>query len=200
MKKKFYRYFGGFLTAQEKWLNKMAQKGYKLVRTGKLFYEFETCESGKYQYCVDFIAEKSQQKAENYKQFLEGCGYTVFYKNAALGFSIGRVRFRPWASGSGKISTDSTTFYKELLIVEKENDGRPFELHTTTADKIRYYKKWRNIWLTYFAMFALMDLLFIRIAPIASIVLGSIGLLASIPLIAYQAKIIKSKKQLEFEE
>ena len=40
----------------------------------------------------------------------------------------------------------------------------------------------------------------IVLALIASIVLGSIGLLASIPLIAYQAKIIKLKKQLKFEE
>ena len=39
---KKYRYFGGFLTSQEKWLNKMAQKGYQLVRVGKLKKNLET--------------------------------------------------------------------------------------------------------------------------------------------------------------
>ena len=33
MSKKCYRYFGGLLNTQAKWLNKMAEKGYRLVRT-----------------------------------------------------------------------------------------------------------------------------------------------------------------------
>ena len=43
MSKKCYRFFGGLLNTQEKWLNKMSEKGYRLVRTGKLLYEFEKC-------------------------------------------------------------------------------------------------------------------------------------------------------------
>lgn len=43
MIKKCYRYFGGLLNTQAKWLNKMSEKGYRLVRTGKLLYEFEKC-------------------------------------------------------------------------------------------------------------------------------------------------------------
>ena len=34
MSKKCYRFFGGLLNAQAKWLNKMSEKGYRLVRTG----------------------------------------------------------------------------------------------------------------------------------------------------------------------
>ena len=33
MSKKCYRFFGGLLNTQEKWLNKMSEKGYRLVRT-----------------------------------------------------------------------------------------------------------------------------------------------------------------------
>ena len=193
------RYFGGFISAQEKWLNKMAKKGYKLVKAGKLMYKFESCDKGKYQYCVDFIADKSHRDAESYKQFLEGCGYTVYYKNVNLGLSFGKVRFRPWAKGSGKVSSDFTTLYKELLIVEKLNDGKPFELHTSNEDKISYYKNWRNIWLTYFALFALMSLIFL-FNPIVSIVLGALGICALIPVIAYQVQIGKIKKQSNIEE
>ena len=197
---KKYRYFGGFLTSQEKWLNKMAQKGYRLVRVGKLLYEFESCTPGQYSYAVEFVADKSKKDSQEYKAFLEGCGYKVFYKNINVSYSIGKVRFRPWAEGSGKIATNATTFNKELLIVEKENDGNPFELHTTTNDKIGYMKKWRNIWLTYFAMFALMAILFAFKTPLALIILGSIGVLTLIPVIAYQIQVGKLKKEAETEE
>ena len=43
MSKKKYRYFFSFLEGQERWLNKMAGEGYRLVRTAKLMYEFEPC-------------------------------------------------------------------------------------------------------------------------------------------------------------
>lgn len=41
MNKKFYRFYGGLLNLQENWLNKMAKKGYRLIKVGKLQYEFE---------------------------------------------------------------------------------------------------------------------------------------------------------------
>ena len=60
MSKKCYRFFGGLLTVQKNWLNKMAEKGYRLIRTGKLLYEFEKCKPGQVQYCVEFIGQKSK--------------------------------------------------------------------------------------------------------------------------------------------
>lgn len=197
---KKYRYFGGFLTSQEKWLNKMAQKGYRLVKVGKLLYEFEGCSPAHYQYAVEFVADKSKKDSQEYKEFLEGCGYRVFYKNINLNYSFGKVRFRPWAEGSGKIATNATTYNKELLIVEKQNDGKPFQLHTTVSDKIGYMAKWRNIWFTYFVVFALMAILFVFKTPLASIILGSIGVLTLIPVIAYQIQVAKLKKKSETEE
>ena len=66
MSKKCYRFFGGLLTVQKNWLNKMAEKGYRLIRTGKLLYEFEKCKPGQVQYCVEFIGQKSKANAEDY--------------------------------------------------------------------------------------------------------------------------------------
>jgi len=197
---KKHRYFGGFLTSQEKWLNKMAQQGYRLIRVGKMLYEFKSCTPYQYQYAVEFVADKSKKGSQEYKAFLEGCGYKVFYKNINVSYSIGKVRFRPWAEGNGKFATNSTTYNKELLIVEKQNDGKPFELHTTANDRIEYLKKWRNVWFTYFAMFAFMGVLFAFTAPIASIIWGSIGILTLIPILMYQIQIGKLKKQIETEE
>ena len=48
MSKKYYRFFGGLLKAQENWLNKMSEKGYRLIRTGRMLYEFEECKPNQY--------------------------------------------------------------------------------------------------------------------------------------------------------
>ena len=144
MSKKCYRFYGGLLVSQEKWLNKMAENGYRLIRTGKLLYEFEQCTPKQYQYCVDFVGQKSKESADDYAQFLEGLGYRVFFKNINLDWNVGKVEWRPWAESGGRLATNSTTYNRELFIVEKENDGTPFELHTTYEDKVTYYKQMRK--------------------------------------------------------
>ena len=200
MEKKVNRFFGASTEIQAKWLNHMASDGWRLIRTGKMSYEFESCDPGKVQYAVEFIADKSQKNAEDYKAFLEGSGYKVWYKNANLSYSVGKVRWRPWAEAGGQITTSWTTYNKELLIVEKENDGKPFELHTTAADRIGFLKKWRNVWLTYTTMFFLMGMLFLLQTPIASVVFGCLGLLSLIPVVLYQVQIRKIKKMDDLQE
>ena len=124
------RYFAGFMKSQENWLNAMAHKGYRLVKTGKLTYEFEECAPDAYCYTVEYVGDKSFESENDYKAFLEGMGYRVFYKNINLDWSLAKITIRPWAEKGGFFSTNRTTFNRELLIVEKENDGKPFELHT----------------------------------------------------------------------
>ena len=128
MSKKCYRYYGGLLVSQANWLNKMAEKGYRLNRTGKMLYEFEECTPGQYQYCVEFIGQRSKESAADYARFLEDVGYRVFFKNINLNWNVGKVVVRPWAEQGGRLATNSTTFNRELLIVEKETDGKPFEI------------------------------------------------------------------------
>ncbi len=147
MSKKYYRFFWGFLKRQENWLNEMADKGYRLVRTGRAWYEFEDCEPEKYRYAVEFVGEKSQQNAKEYASFLEDYGYRVLFKNLNLDYSVGKAVFRPWAKKGGKIATTGGTYNKELLLVEKENDGKPFELHTTDDDIREYKKTIRKPWI-----------------------------------------------------
>lgn len=140
MSKKYYRFFWGFLNKQENWLNEMADKGCRLINTGRAWYEWEDCEPGKYRYAVEFVGGKSGQSAREYADFLEDCGYRVLFKNLNLDYSVGKAVFRPWAEKGGKIATSPGTYNKELLIVEKENDGMPFELHTAEED-IKEYKR-----------------------------------------------------------
>lgn len=194
MNKKFYRFFGGLLTAQENWLNKMSEKGYRLIRTGKLLYEFEECKPGQFQYCVEFIGQKSKQNARNYHDFLEEMGYSVFYKNINLNYSVGKVRWRPWAEKGGRIATNATTFNRELLIVQKENDGKPFELHTSYEDKESYYSNLRNPWLLLLLMFAVFTVVN------QSVILGILTLISLIPVIVYQSQIMKNRREAKTKE
>lgn len=137
-----FRYFGGFLEAQEKWLNKMAEKGYRLVRTTSLMYEFDLCAPSQYEYQIEFMAGKDQSHVQDYRRFLEEMGYRTFTKNINLNFSIGKARWRPWAKGAAQIATNPGNYNQELLIVERERDGKLTSLHTgQDAEAVAAYLK-----------------------------------------------------------
>lgn len=190
--KKCYRFFGGFIDTQEKWLNKMVSEGYRLVSTGKITYEFEQCKPNEYQYAVEFIAQHGLKSAQNYRSFLEELGYKIFYKNINFNFSFGKVKWRPYGSGTGQISTNPGTYSKELFIIEKRADGKPFELHTTNSDKSNYYKPLRNAWLTITTLFLVLSIwqfITARAYTKEVIVFAILGVLCLVPTIKYQKKI-----------
>lgn len=161
MSKKYYRFFWGFLKKQEQWLNEMANKGWRLVNTGRAWYEFEECEPGKYRYAVEFVGEKSNRDRTEYVSFLEDCGYRVLTKNLNLDFSVGKAIYRPWANKGGKIATTKGAYNKELLLVEKENDGKAFELHTTEDDIREYRRTVRKPWISLIVTLLIIALIFL---------------------------------------
>ena len=194
MSKKCYRFYGGLITSQTKWLNKMAKKGYRLIRTGKLLYEFEECNPRQYQYCVEFIGHKSKESAAEYARFLEDCGYRVFFKNIFLNWNLGKAVARPWAEQGGRIATSSTTLNRELLIIEKEDDGKPFELHTTYEDKREYCKNMRRPWIFIFIVSAILG------AAMRQLVWGVFAAISLIALIIFQLELGKLKKEADIKE
>ncbi len=194
MSKKYYRFFGGLLQTQENWLNKMAEQGCRLISTDKMLYEFIECDPGEFKYKIEFIGHKSAKDAQEYHNFLEDMGYKVFYKNINLNYALGKIKFRPWAEKGGRIATKSTTYNRELLVVEKENDGKSFDLHTSFEDKEKYYRTIRNPWLSFLIIFAVLAILF------HSYVYGLFALLSFIPVIFYQYQMKKWKKQAQAKE
>lgn len=194
MSKKCCRFFGGLLDTQEKWLNKMSGMGYRLVRTGKMLYEFERCRPNEFQYRIDFIGEKSKADAEEYRRFLEDMGYKVFFKNINLNYSAGKLRWRPWAEKGGRIATNSTTFNRELPIVEKKNDGKPFELHTSYEDKARYYANLRNPRLMLFIFFGAF---WAAQRSVPFLILGAISL---VPTLIYHTRAVKNSREAKTRE
>lgn len=194
MSKKYFRFFGGLIATQEKWLNKMAGRGFHLVSASKLRYEFEPCAQGQYEYRVEFIGGKSKERAEDYVRFLEDCGYRVFFKNINLNWSVGKVTARPWAEKGGRIATNSTTYNRELLIVEKLSDGRPFELHSTFDDRRAYVKSLQRPWLFLFIA-ALLAAVFTH-----SVVWGVFAALALVSCVSYQVELSKLKREADTRE
>lgn len=194
MSKKCYRYYGGLLVSQANWLNKMAEKGYKLIRTGKMLYEFEECTPGQYQYCIEFIGQKSKENATDYARFLEDFGYRVFFKNINLNWNVGKVVVRPWAEKGGRLATSSTTFNRELLIVEKEVDGKPFELHTSYEDKANYCRQMRRPWLYLFLMFLIFSIL------MHTWVWGVFGAVSVVGLLMFQIELFRLNKEAKTKE
>ncbi|MDF2586952.1 MAG: hypothetical protein K0S41_793 [Anaerocolumna sp.] len=201
--KKYIRFFGGLISTQEKWLNKMAHNGYRLFKTGKITYEFEECQPDEYQYIVEFVANKSFKSEKEYRSFLEEMGYTVFYKNINLNFSRYKLVWRPYGSGAGQISSNPGSYNKELFLVEKKNDGKPFILHTTNSDKAYYYKPIRNSWLSISIVFIVLSIWsLIRNNTISKevIIFSLIGFLFLLPVIRYQLEIMRFIKASKIAE
>ncbi|MCR5823122.1 MAG: DUF2812 domain-containing protein [Lachnospiraceae bacterium] len=201
MSKVKIRFFAGFIESQTKWLNSMSAKGYRLVKTGKMRYVFEECEAGKYAYAVEYVGDKSFKEEENYKEFLEDMGYTVFYKNMNLDFSPFKITFRPWAEKGGKISSNTkrSTYNKELLIVEKERDGKPFELHTDNEDLANYYDRLSVPWVYGCFLFLLWGILAWPFMPVVCVA-GAGALLCGTFFGRARHKIKQILKNNELEE
>ena len=194
MKKTVNRYFAGAMKSQQKWLNKMSDQGWRLTGTTIMGYEFEDCEPGKYEYTVGYVGNKSKEGAEIYAGFLEDCGYRVFFKNMNLNYNVGKTVYKPWAEKGGRIATNASTLNKELLIVEKERDGKPFELHTTAGDRLAYMKALIRPWL-WFAVIWFIPAILTRswafLIPSAAAVIG---------VAVYLVKIAKIKKETRVGE
>ena len=182
------------MKSQARWLNKMSERGYRLVNTGKTSYEFEECEPGKYEYCVEYVGDKSKENADSYKVFLEEIGYKVWYKNINLIYSTGKVAYNPFAEKGGRVISSETTLNRELFIIERTKDTKPFELHTSLEDKLKYYRRLRNGWIYIFGLFTVLFLLNRTFA------LGVIAAILFVPLIIFGIIIMKIRKEMKISE
>lgn len=144
MYKKVFKYFFDSIAGQEKWLNKMSDKGFRLLQATKLMYEFQRCNPSEYEYRVEFVADKSYKELKEYIDFLGGMGLRCLTQNMNINYALGRIKWRPWAKGTGMIATSPGNINKELLIIEKKRDAGTFELHTGLDDLINYYRTIRN--------------------------------------------------------
>ena len=104
------------------------------------------------------------------------------------------MRWRPWAEKGGCVATNSTTFNRELLIVEKENNGKSFELHTSYEDVEKYYSNLRNPWLL------ILLLLAVFAVTNRSVILGVFALVSLLPVVVYQMQVMKVRREAKTKE
>lgn len=119
MTKRICKFFFNNLVGQARWLNALSAQGYHLKSCGKLIYEFDSCQPEEYEYSVENVSDKNCIQLQEYQQHLEALGYRTFTKNINLNFSFGKIKWRPYAAGNGKIASSPGGYNKELLIVEK---------------------------------------------------------------------------------
>lgn len=190
---KKYCYFGGMLDLQEQWLNKMAANGYRLVRISKFSYTFETCLPNSLEYKVEFIGNQSPEQVTTYLSNLELNGYKLWKKNINLNYSLAKFRLRLWANKGARFSTNKTTFNNELLIIEKNKDGKPFGSCISNNSVIEYYTILRNAWLQNCMLFSFLFIILFIQAPKNSLIVLAFILITGIPSLIYQLKISHHK-------
>lgn len=190
MKKSVRKFFWLFFTSQEQWLNKMSDDGWRLTGTAISEYEFEECAKGKYRYKVAYIANRSKESAEAYVKALEECGYRVWFKNANLNYSTGKVEYRPWAEEGGRVATEKTTLHKELLIIEKENDGTDFSLCATFEQRYESYCRLR--------LWGIIGLILMLVLAIVgkSLAWGILAVLPFVWTVLFHSEIGKLKREV----
>ena len=127
----------------------MAGQGWRLHKTNPIYYDFTSCEANTYEYRLDFVALYSNQKLANYTQLLLEQGYNCFFKNLNINFSLGKMRFRPYAEKGGHLASTTGTYNKEILIIEKKRDEESFDIHSNYRDIVKWLISIRRIYLAY---------------------------------------------------
>lgn len=103
------------LPKEEAWINEMAAHGYGLVGVGRLSFEFEDIEPGKYRYKEIFIKGAfSSEQVREFLKFLEEMG----------------------VDNVGHVSYPNHT----ILYLRYENTGEELELYSDLDSKIEYEK------------------------------------------------------------
>ncbi|MBM7871563.1 hypothetical protein JOC70_003063 [Clostridium pascui] len=154
-----FKIFINPIEGQEKWLNEKAKEGFRLSKAGRFIYKFEKSEPMKYQYAVDYVGNKTIAERKEYENFLGEVEIKYFQKPLNLGqFSLGRVKYRPYANPGGKMATSQGMINRELLILEKRNNGKPFDIYSNVRDKIMSLRERRKPYIYLFTFMLLMEL------------------------------------------
>lgn len=150
---KVFKIFFSDIDKQEKWLNSMAQKKLRLIKTSRLFYYFEETPI-KYEYQVQCVLDESVDELNEYIEFLRETNINVLKKNFAVGSVVHKKRKLDPLSGNIK---KDQNYNSELLILEKIHDGNSFQIYSTNKDKLDYYKKVRRYFVSYLLFLLIMS-------------------------------------------
>lgn len=161
---KKFRLFFNPIEGRKKWLNQQVAQGMRLKKPGRFFYTFEkTSES--YAYDVQYIGYMANSKRKDYEAFLQELNLQHWSAPINQGkFSLGAVRFRPYARGMGKLATAPGMINKEILIVEKHTADQSFAIFNDRESSLENLRERRKPYL-YTGIFMLVFILCMILSP-----------------------------------
>lgn len=116
------RLFLNPIEGREKFINEMARKGYRLVKSGSILHNFEKTNSD-YRYAVQYIGYMSNNERKRYTEFLNDMNLKVFTAPLNIGkFSFGNIKLRPYNFPKNMIATSPGVINKEILIIESDGN------------------------------------------------------------------------------
>ena len=145
MSKFIFKYFFNFLGPQKKWLNEMAEKGYRLVEVSTFGYRFERCLKSEYIYEVIYRGYRRKEISIPYINRLLDSGYNVFIKGLNRTMSSEKLKLKHSLGEVYNPKFSPRDGYKDVLIIEKKNDGKTFEWISPKDNNLRVLKYMRAI-------------------------------------------------------
>lgn len=108
----------------------------------------------------------SNRERKDYESFLREGGYTFWNIAMNMGqFSIGCVKWRPYASAGGQLATSPGMINKEILVIEKKKGNQSFRVFTNMKSSIQDLKRRRRAYIYLFLLLAFVSVW--RFAPVA---------------------------------
>lgn len=128
----------------KEYLNRMAEQGYRLIQVHGFLYDFQRTDKRRF-YETQFVGGSSHRDINGYVDMLRQSGKKIFRAPLNQGnIALGKLRLRPFAGGSGKISNTFMDYNKEILIVESDREE---PLLTDHRDVAEHYRVVRNAYL-----------------------------------------------------
>lgn len=152
MRKVVFKYFFDAIDGQQKWLNEMADQGYRLRRVNNFSFHFEACEPQQYQYHVELVTEKSYPALIRRQELLMEQGLRSFSKNISLNFSAGKAKKGSWSNAASGNIGDPANY--ELLILETKKEDFGGTSITEDGDILRKYRDIRAVYIFLFLLAA----------------------------------------------
>ena len=134
------RLFLNPIEGRQKYINKIAKNGYRLVNSGSILHSFEKTNAN-YRYTVQYIGYMTNKERKEYIEFLNNMNFKVFSAPLNIGkFSLGNVKLRPYNPPKRMIATSPGMINNEILIIES-GEGKEIPIFTDRSSKDEYLKR-----------------------------------------------------------
>ena len=118
------RIFLNPIEGREDFINAIAEKGYRLVKSGSLIHKFEKTD-GNFTYAVQYIGYMNNKERKEYLDFLNDLDLRTMDAPLNIGkFSLGNVRLRPYNPPKSMVATSPGMINKEILIIESNGQEK----------------------------------------------------------------------------